>query len=216
MNNLHHTLFSMQRPVRILILLVLASVIVGCTEIGNMKEQDKYAEPYDASDNGFVGAAYDLDPNAVPVGFLREDTHFYEGKIDGEFAETFPESIELTEAFIMEGQRQYDAFCSPCHGYSGYGDGVVVQEGLPAPPSYHDAETRSNSVGLYFDIITNGGVAMFSYDSRVTPEERWAIIAYIRTMQFSQNAPLEDLPDDVQTQFFDAVGDDNSSVMNSE
>jgi mono/diheme cytochrome c family protein len=140
-----------------------------------------------------------LDPNAVPVGFLREDNHLYAGLVDGEPAETLP--FELTQDVLDEGQRQYQAFCAPCHGIAGYGDGVISLEGFPRPASYHTAELRAQPVGHFFQVITNGVGNMYSYASRISPENRWAIAAYIRALQISQEADFATLPDEVQAQF---------------
>lgn len=206
MKILHHV------PVQklgLIALLLVALMVVGCTEIGNMQEQAKYQKPFDASEN-FDSTAYVQDPNAVPQGFLQEDTHLYEGMVDGELADTIP--IDITEDVILEGKRQYDGFCSPCHGYSGYADGVVVQEGLPAPPSFHTEEARANPVGFYYGMITNGGGLMFSYASRLDPEERWAVVAYIRTMQLSQYADVAAFSDDLQAKFREAVNANETAM----
>lgn len=179
-------------------LVLLLLLITGCTEIGNMQEQPKLHSPYDESDE-FGAAARDLDPNAVPVGFLRDDDHFYTGIVDEEFVEDFP--MEITEEMLIDGESKYNGFCSPCHGYSGYGDGVLAREGFPPPASFHNEDIRNQPVGHYFDVITNGQLSMFSYAARLEPAERWAVIAYIRAMQLSQFVALEDLPASLQTEF---------------
>lgn len=184
------------RAVRIA--LVLSLTVMVLTACNNMRVQDKIDEPYGVSEN-FGTAARDILPETVPVGFLREDTHMYEGTIDGEFAETLP--IELNDEVFFQGQLLFENFCAPCHGFSGYGDGVLSEEGFPKPASFHDEEIRDKPVGHYFDVITNGQNAMFSYASRVQPEDRWAIIAYIRALQLSQHAPYDELPTDIQAAF---------------
>ena len=100
----------------------------------------------------------------------------------------------VTEALLARGQQQFDVFCSPCHGLAGRGDGMIVQRGFPTPPSYHTARLRAAPAGYLFDVITNGYGVMYSYASRVEPEDRWAIVAYIRALQESQGARLADLP----------------------
>jgi hypothetical protein len=165
-------------------------ILSGC---GNMREQPKLHKPYDESPV-LDSAAQQLDENAVPIGYQQTDTHFYNGMVDGEPVETFP--FEITREVLEEGRRYYEGFCSACHGYSGYGDGVTSLEGYPqpAPASYHIDRLRDAPNGYYFQVITNGQGLMYSYGERITPEKRWAIIAYIRAMQFSQNASVSDLP----------------------
>jgi len=178
-------------------LLVLAS---GC---GNLGEQPKLHDPY-AESPTFGRAIREPLPQAVPVGHLNEDQHLYAGMVDGAFAEDFP--MALTATMVREGQELYNGFCSPCHGYSGYGNGVVIQEGFTQPQSFHLEEVRNKPVGHYFNVITNGQNSMYSYAGRIEPEERWAIVAYIRALQLSQNATLEELPQEVQDEFETAAG----------
>jgi mono/diheme cytochrome c family protein len=87
---------------------------------------------------------------------------------------------------LARGQERFGIFCSPCHGYDGYADGIIVARGFPRPPSFHSAQLRSAPARLFFDTITNGYGAMYSYADRVPVEDRWAIVAYIRALQLSQ------------------------------
>ncbi|MGJ3239678.1 MAG: c-type cytochrome [Anaerolineae bacterium] len=181
----------------VLVIYVLAGVLV-LSACGNLREQPSY-RAYEPSDV-FGSSAWELDENAVAVGLLNEDEHLYNGTVDGSYAESFP--FEITEDMLAEGQRWYEGFCSPCHGYSGYGDGVIRLEGYPSPGprSHHDDELRAAPVGFYFDVITNGSESglMWPLASRIPPEQRWAIIAYIRALQFSQNADMSTMGPDVQ------------------
>ena len=95
---------------------------------------------------------------------------------------------------LERGQERFDIYCSPCHGRTGEGNGMIVQRGFPAPPSYHIERLRKAPVGHFFDVITQGYGVMYSYAQRVEPEDRWAIAAYIRALQLSQGAQLADLP----------------------
>jgi mono/diheme cytochrome c family protein len=95
---------------------------------------------------------------------------------------------------LTRGQERYDIYCSPCHGMSGGGDGMVVRRGFPAPPSYHSARLRAAPAQHFFDVMTDGYGVMYSYAARVGPRDRWAIVAYIRALQESQNARLADIP----------------------
>ena len=95
----------------------------------------------------------------------------------------------VTKADLDRGQERYQAYCQMCHGATGYGDGMIVRRGFRRPPSFHDDRLRTEPLGHYFDVITNGWGAMASYADMVPPDDRWRIIAYIRALQLSQNAP---------------------------
>lgn len=101
----------------------------------------------------------------------------------------------LTMALLERGQERFDIFCSPCHGLTGDGHGMVVRRGFPAPPSYHQDALREASDRHFYDVITNGYGAMYSYAARVPTADRWAIVAYIRALQYSRHAPAGELPD---------------------
>jgi mono/diheme cytochrome c family protein len=186
---------NLRKSFTLLVMVAAAALVAAC---GNLQEQPKLHKPFDASPNFDTAARMPL-PEAVPVGALNEDEHFYTGMVDGEFVDTFP--FEITADVIAEGRAEFEAYCTPCHGNAGYGDGILSQEGFPPPASLHDPEISEKPIGNYFDVITNGQNAMYSYASRVTAEERWAVIAYIRVLQRSQNVQLSELPADLQTQF---------------
>jgi hypothetical protein len=130
--------------------------------------------------------------NTVARGFLREDTHLYEGKINGQLTDTFP--MPVTADVMLRGQERYNVFCSPCHGRTGKGDGMVVRRGFRAPPSFHDERLRTAPVGYFFDVMTHGFGAMQDYAAQVPVADRWAIGAYIRALQLSQHATVNDVP----------------------
>jgi mono/diheme cytochrome c family protein len=102
---------------------------------------------------------------------------------------------QVTEALLATGQRRFDAFCAPCHGLSGYGDGMIVQRGFPPPPSYHDDRLRTEEPQHFFDVITKGYGIMYPYADRLSVEDRWAIVAYIRALQLSQHAATSSVPE---------------------
>ncbi|MCG3160930.1 MAG: hypothetical protein JMDDDDMK_02006 [Acidobacteria bacterium] len=104
--------------------------------------------------------------------------------------------MPVTAETLARGQEQYNISCTPCHGLLGYGDGMVVQRGFPRPPSYHTEQLRSSPNSHYYDVITNGFGRMWNYADQVEPDMRWAVIAYIRALQISQNARLDDVPQD--------------------
>jgi len=135
-----------------------------------------------------------LVPGTVARGQLRLDELLYTGKENGEIANRFP--FPITKADLQRGREQYNIFCTPCHGYSGAGNGMIVQRGFPHPPSFHTDRLRAAPVGHFFDVITNGFGEMYSYGSRVDPEDRWRIAAYIRVLQLSEHSSINDVPAD--------------------
>lgn len=173
-------------------LVLLAS---GCGRIRqNMWDQPKL-EPYEATD--FFGdgrSARPLIEGTVPQGFLEEDEHLFTGRIDGDFATEFP--MPLTMELLARGQERFNIYCTPCHGAAGYGDGMVVQRGYKAPSSYHIDRLKDMPNGYFYDVIKNGFGVMPSYSYQVPdPEDRWAIVAYIRALQLSQNVDFNALPE---------------------
>jgi mono/diheme cytochrome c family protein len=95
---------------------------------------------------------------------------------------------------LERGQQRYEIFCTPCHGRSGNGRGMIVQRGFPQPPSLTEGSLRTADSKVFYDAITKGYGVMFAYDTRVSPADRWAIIAYIRALQRSQDTPVASLP----------------------
>lgn len=134
----------------------------------------------------------------IAQGQLRLDRHFFEGKGDTGLATTLP--MPLTKELLQRGQQRFDIYCSPCHDRTGRGNGMVVQRGMKRPPSYHIDRLRSAPVGYFYDVMTNGFGVMYSYASRITPQDRWAIAAYVKTLQYSQQVPFDQLPTEDQRQ----------------
>lgn len=164
--------------------------LAGCRL--DMHVQPKY-KPLDAStffDDG--RSARPAVPGTVARGHLRTDEHYYTGRVHGMLVDTFP--FPITPQVLQRGRERYSIYCTPCHDYTGSGHGMIVQRGFPAPPSYHLDRLRQAPVGHFFEVITNGYGAMYSYASRIPPEDRWAIVAYIRALQLSQHATLDDVP----------------------
>ena len=139
-------------------------------------------------------AARPLPGGVVPHGHGDRDPHLYEGDVDGDWATDFP--MELDAELLRRGQERYDIFCAVCHDRAGTGRGMIVQRGFDQPESFHTERLRQMPEGYYFDVITNGFGTMYPYGDRVPPEDRWAIIAYIRALQLSQDATLDDVPED--------------------
>jgi Cytochrome C oxidase, cbb3-type, subunit III len=171
---------------------VLVSVVIaGCQQ--KMADQPRY-EPLAKSD--FFGderSARPLVEGTVARGQLRSDGVLYTGKVNGTLTETLP--FPVTKNVLLRGQERYDIFCSPCHDRVGTGQGMVVRRGLRAPPSFHTDRLRTVPAGHFFDVITHGFGIMPDYAAQVAPKDRWAIVAYIRALQLSQNAKLANVPE---------------------
>lgn len=164
----------------------------------DMHDQPRY-EPLEASTFFEDGrSARPRIEGTVARGELREDVHLYTGRVGGELATTFP--FPVTRETLERGRERYQIFCSPCHGGLGNGNGIIVQRGFTQPTSFHDPRLRNVAPGYIFDVVTNGFGAMTSYRTRVRPEDRWAVTAYIRALQLSQNARLSDVPPDVRSE----------------
>src|SRR4051812_46174764 len=110
------------------------------------------------------------------------------------------EKPPVTSALLARGRERYDIFCAVCHGRTGDGQGMIVKRGFPAPPSYMEKRLKKASANHFYAVITNGYGKMYSYSDRIPPEDRWAIIAYIRALQLSQDAQISQLPSEDQTQ----------------
>lgn len=180
--------------VRRAVLLALAAGMAGVLACRNDMADQPKLKPLARS--GFFPddrASRPLVEDTVPRGPLRADTLLETGKQNGAIADVFP--FPVTAAVLERGQQRFDIFCSVCHGLTGDGDGMVVQRGFKRPPSFHADRLRQAPAGHFFDVMTNGFGAMYDYRSRISPEDRWAIVAYIRALQLSQHAGLADVPE---------------------
>lgn len=110
----------------------------------------------------------------------------------------------VTMALLERGRERYEIFCAPCHSRSGNGDGMIVERGFPEPPSYFEEALRLASDRHFYDVITEGYGVMYSYAARVQPRDRWAIVAYIRALQYANHAPTEDLPAELRARLGEA------------
>ncbi len=170
----------------------------GCELRQAMYDQEKY-EPLEAS--AFFADGMSFRPQVdgtVARGQLMLDEHFYQGKMQGQLAETLPVAVD--RQLLERGQERYDIFCAPCHGRTGAGNGMIVQRGLKQPPTYHQQRLREVPVGHLYDVITNGFGVMYSYAPRISVADRWAIVAYIKVLQLSQNLEFDQLPAEDQRQ----------------
>ena len=182
-----------------LLALPLAVVALpGCTRDYKFQPVDMWnmsrLKPYEQVNFfGNKDASQTPPAHTVARGQDRLNTPLYYGTTDdGTLVVTNP--LRVDAALLQRGQERYNIYCQPCHGLAGYGDGMIVKRGFAKPPSYHIDRLRAAPDGHIFDVITNGYGAMYNYAARVTPRDRWAIVAYVRTLQHSQDASKADLP----------------------
>jgi mono/diheme cytochrome c family protein len=165
--------------------------VAGCRL--DMHVQPKYKPLAGTSFFGDGRSARPVVEGTVARGQLHLDEQLYTGKVNGQLATTFP--FPITRADLDRGRERYNIYCTPCHDASGTGRGMIVMRGFPQPPpSYHIDRLREAPVGHFFDVITNGLGNMYSYASRISPEDRWRIVAYVRALQLSQSATINDVP----------------------
>lgn len=172
---------------RAIALAAVTLAIAGCNK-SNMDSQPKYHE-YEKSGLFSNGRVLQAPPDGVVA---RDD-------LAREADATHKPTVDL--ALLHHGRERFEIFCTPCHDRTGGGNGIVVQRGMPRPPSYHDPRLRAAPDQHFFDVITDGYGAMYSYAARVPPRDRWAIVAYIRALQLSQHATLSDVPDGQRAAF---------------
>jgi mono/diheme cytochrome c family protein len=176
---------------RLLIVLLAATSALACRQ--DMHDQPRF-EPLEASPLFADGrSSRPRVPGTVARGEREYDTHRLEGRVGGELATEFPAPV--TRALLQRGRERFDAFCAACHDRAGTGQGIVVQRGLKQPPSFHVERLRQAPPGYFFDVITRGFGAMYDLSDRISPDDRWAIVAYVRALQRSQNASLADVPE---------------------
>jgi mono/diheme cytochrome c family protein len=157
----------------------------------DMHNQPKYI-PLRSSDfftNG--SSARPLPDDTVARGTLQDDAAFYTGKAGTTEIDTLP--FPITKEVLDRGQERFNIYCAPCHDRTGSGRGMIVQRGYRQPPSYHLDRLRQVPIGHFYDVMTNGFGAMPDYRAQVQPRDRWAIAAYIRALQLSQNAKEADV-----------------------
>jgi mono/diheme cytochrome c family protein len=157
--------------------MALVGLAVGLTACDNMANQPKinpYEAPYGSNKDGPV--------TPPPHAIARDDAL-------GE-----PSPPPITMALLKRGQQRFNIYCSPCHGRTGEGDGMIVQRGFPHPPSYFSKRLRDAPNQHFYDVITHGYGVMYPYSDRVAPADRWAIVAYIRALQASASASPADVP----------------------
>lgn len=180
---------------------LLSAFLSGC---GSEMVDESRTKPFEASRFFRDGrSARPLVQGTVARGHLQTDTHFYRGRSAGEFATGFP--FPVTEHVLNRGEERFNIYCSVCHGRTGNGDGMVVQRGFAPAASFHVQRLRDVPEGYLFDVITNGMGNMAAYKDRLKPGDRWAVVAYLRALQFSQNVPLDVAPEPERKKLLEEV-----------
>lgn len=139
-----------------------------------------------------------LVPGTVARGHLEADPAFFRGRdASGQYVTELPMKLNSAQLkqFLLRGEERFNIYCTPCHGRLGDGNGMIAKRGLQLrrpPASYHTERLRNMPIGHFYDVMTNGYGVMYSYASRVEPQDRWAIAAYIRALQLSENASKAD------------------------
>ena len=175
--------------------LLLIGVLGGCRQ--DMHDQPKFKP---LAENTFYPDHRSARPRVagtVARGHLRGDDALHTGKVNGALSDSLP--LPLTAELVQLGRERFETYCSPCHGRTGRGDGLVAQRGFKKPSSFHVDRLRSMPVGYFYDVITNGFGAMSDYSAQVSVNDRWAIVAYVRALQLSENASFADVPRDFRS-----------------
>lgn len=158
----------------------------------NMDQQNKF-EAQEKTSLFYDGRAMrPIIEGTVSRGNLKADDHLHRGKIGAEFAKALPEADDdgapftKDEGFLARGKQRYQIYCVPCHDSSGNSRGIVVQRGMSPPPSLHDPRLRAMPLGQLYSVVTNGVGAMSSYKNQIKLRDRWAVAAYVRSLQESR------------------------------
>lgn len=197
----------------------LALFVAGCRQ--DMHDQPKYI-PLRGSTFFADGRGSRMPvANTVARGQLHDDTYFYTGKINGLAANQLPDRL-LKEDFksmselLARGQERYQVYCTPCHSRVGDGRGMIPSRagntGATSafrPPSYHEDRLKKMPLGHFYDVMTNGFGVMLNYSAQINPRDRWAIAAYIRALQLSQDAKITDVPESERNKIEEPAGMEN-------
>ena len=167
-------------------------VLAGCRQ--DMHNQPRFKPLAESDFYSDLRSARPPVDGVVARGQLHDDVYFYTGKVGSNPGDYMP--FPVTAEVLARGQQRFNIYCSPCHDLLGTGNGMIAKRGFnhPPPQSYHIDRLRQAPVGYFFDIISNGLGAMPDYAAQIEPRDRWAIVAYVRVLQLSQNASLNDVP----------------------
>ncbi len=161
----------------------------------DMDRQSKYQPQGESAFFADGRADRPLPAGVVAQGYLNADPILAHGQTaSGEFVRGFPQSLTIDGTFMARGRERYEIYCTPCHGTLADGRGIVAQYGWGGPISLHDDRLRDMSEGEIFNTITHGKNTMFGYAEKLEISDRWAVIAYVRALQRSQNGRIEDVP----------------------
>jgi mono/diheme cytochrome c family protein len=165
-------------------------ILAGCRQ--DMQDEPKF---FPQRGTTFYADGRSVRPqvaNTVARSQGDQDSYFYTGLVNGKEGDGLP--IDLTADTMARGQERFNIYCTPCHSRVGNGDGMIVQRGYRPAGDFHTERLRNAPLGHFFAVITNGYGAMPDYAAQITPQDRWAIAAYIRALQLSQNAKQSDVP----------------------
>jgi mono/diheme cytochrome c family protein len=185
-----HALARRRLPVLALVLACLAPALTGCRH--DMQNQNKMVTYRESTFFPDGASARPLPAHTVARGDLEADEAYYSGVRDRQPVADLP--FPLTREVLLRGEERYNIFCSPCHGKTGSGQGMIVTRGYKTPPALYTDTLRNAQVGYFFNVMTQGYGIMPSYSAQIPVADRWAIAAYIRALQLSQGAHLADLP----------------------
>jgi len=197
-------LTSTMRPARVLaVLLLVAASVSGCRGTTRQKppvhlnwNMDNQANLHAQEPSSFFEDGRGMRApvaNTIALGELRADAAYETGKVNGQYLQELPEGLELDEALLKRGQDRYDVFCTPCHGLVGNGQGAVPARAgsvgvMWVVPTFHDEQRQGYPVGRVYDVATNGFSTMAGYRSQIPADDRWAIAAWVKALQLTQNA----------------------------
>jgi len=186
-------MFIARRASRLAPLVLIAALAGGlgaCRQ--DMQDQPKYKNLRGSAFFDDHRSARPVVEDTVARGFLYADRRFLTGKEDGKPVATLP--VPLTKELLERGRGRYGIYCTPCHGLTGNGLGIVVQRGFRRPPSFDIDRLREAPVGYFYDVVSHGFGAMPDYAAQIPPADRWAIAAYLRALQLSQRTTVADVP----------------------
>ena len=166
----------------------LLLLFAGMVLLAGCKREDMYVQRYYRNWNSNEFFANGTGMRHPPAGTVARVP----------YQATVPAPTVITAELLARGHERFEIFCTPCHGRAANGEGMIVQRGFPHPPSFVEGSLRTAENKVFYDAITKGYGAMYSFATRVEPADRWAIIAYIRALQRSQNTAVADLPPDLR------------------
>ena len=181
---------SRRNPKGLVMLAMCLSLAAGCRQ--DMHNQPKYRGLRASVFFADGASARPRVDGTVARGTLQEDEAFFTGKVSNVPVKELPFPVD--QQVLDRGQERFNIYCSPCHGRTGSGDGMVVQRGYRKPPSFQSERLLQTDAGYFFDVMTNGFGVMPDYKAQIAPRDRWSIVAYIRALQLSQHAAASDIP----------------------